>query len=147
MRLTITCDPRRRGLRVHVERALDYPPGHLPGLLVAAVAEALAPRVADTDTAQPPADVEFPELKPAPRTTPADDLAPGAGPAPEFVEARLRRRVLRALDEGATVEQAAREFGLNPTQIDRWDDDAALDAHTDLLGAGPGGHLPARVAS
>ena len=60
---------------------------------------------------------------------------------------RLRRRVLRALDEGATVEQAAREFGIDPAQIDRWDDDAALDAHTDLLGAGPGGHRPARVAS
>ena len=60
---------------------------------------------------------------------------------------RLRRRVLRALDEGATVEQAAREFGIDPAQIDRWDDDAALDARTDLLGAGPGGHLPARVAS
>jgi len=55
--------------------------------------------------------------------------------------------VLRALDEGATVEAAAREFGLDPAQIDRWDDDPAIDARTDLLGAGPGGHLPARVAS
>ncbi len=60
---------------------------------------------------------------------------------------RLRRRVLRALDNGATVAQAAREFGIDPTQIDRWDDDAAIDARTDLLGAGPGGHHPQRVAS
>ena len=84
---------------------------------------------------------------PASRTTPADDLAPGVGPSPESVETWLRWRVLRALDEGATVEAAAREFGLDPAQIDRWDDDPAIDARTDLLGAGPGGHLPARVAS
>jgi len=139
MRLTITCDPRRRELRVQVERALDYPPGHVPALLAGAVVEALA---------QPPAvdEVEGAGLVPTPRT-PTQDQAPEAGPSPESVEVRLRWRVLRALDEGATVEQAAREFGLDPAQVDRWDDDAALDAHTDLLGAGPGGHLPARVAS
>ena len=138
MRLTISCDPRRRGLRVRVERALDYPAGHLPGLLAAAVTEALA---------QPPADVEAPGLVPASRTTPAGDLGPGAGPSPESVETRLRWRVLRALDEGTTVAEAARRFGIDPAQIDRWDDDPAIDAHTDLLGAGPGGHHPARVAS
>jgi len=139
MRLTITCDPRRRALRVQVERALDYPPGHVPALLAGAVVEALA---------QPPAvdEVELAEWVPTPRT-PTQDQAPDAGPSPESVETRLRWRVLRALDEGATVEQAAREFGLDPAQVDRWDDDAALDAHTDLLGAGPGGHHPARVAS
>jgi len=136
MRLTITLDMRRRGLRVQVERALDYPPGHVPALLAGAVVEALA---------QPPADVEAPELVPAPRTA-LDDQASVVGD--EHREANEARwRVLRALDEGATVEQAAREFGIDPTQIDRWDDDAALDAHTDLLGAGPGGHRPARVAS
>ncbi len=136
MRLTITCDPLRRALRVHVKQALDYPPGHVPGLLAAAVTEALA---------QPPADVEAPELVPAPRTA-LDDQASVVGD--EHREANEARwRVLRALDEGATVEQAAREFGIDPAQIDRWDDDAALDAHTDLLGAGPGGHHPARVAS
>ncbi len=139
MRLTITCDPRRRGLHVHVEWALDYPPGHVPALLAGAVVEALA---------QPPAvdEVELVGLVPTPRT-PTQDQAPEAGPSPESVEVRLRWRVLRALDEGATVEQAAREFGLDPAQIDRWDDDPALDARIDLLGAGPGGHRPARVAS
>ena len=139
MRLTITCDPRRRGLRVHVKQALDYPPGHVPALLAGAVVEALA---------QPPAvdEVELAGLVPTPRT-PTQDQAPEAGPSPESVEVRLRWRVLRALDEGATVEQAAREFGLDPAQVDRWDDDPAIDARTDLLGAGPGGHLPARVAS
>ena len=139
MRLTITCDPRRRGLHVHVEWALDYPPGHVPALLAGAVVEALA---------QPPAvdEVEGAGLVPTPRT-PTQDQAPGAGPSPESVEVRLRRRVLRALDEGATGEQAAREFGLNPAQIDQWDDDAAIDARTDLLGAGPGGQRPQRVAS
>jgi len=139
MRLTITCDPRRRGLRVHVERALDYPPGHLPGLLAAAVTEALA---------QPPADVEAPELVPTPRAAPEDQPVLAAPGSEAYAgEGRLRWRVLRALDEGATVEQAAREFGLDPAQVDRWDDDPALDARTDLLGAGPGGHRPARVAS
>jgi len=139
MRLTLTCDPRRRALRIYVERALDYPPGHVPGLLAAVVTEALA---------HPPAtvEVEGAGLVPTPRT-PTEDQAPEAGPSPESVELRLRWRVLRALDEGATVEAAAREFGLDPAQIDRWDDDPAIDAHTDLLGSGPGGHLPPRVAS
>jgi len=140
MRLTITCDPHRRGLRVHVDRALDYPAGHVPGLLAAAVAEVLA---------QPPAadEVELAGLVPAPRTTPTEDQAPEAGPSPESVEVRLRRRVLRALDGGATVAEAARKFGIDPAQIDRWDDDAVIDARTDLLGAGPGGQRPQRVAS
>jgi len=140
MRLTITCDPRRRALRVHVKQALDYPPGHVPGLLAAAVTEALT---------QPPTSdaAELAELVPAPRAA-LDDQAPAVGDEHrEADDPRFRRRVLRALDEGATVEQAAREFGLDPAQIDRWDDDPAIDAHTDLLGAGPGGHRPARVAS
>ena len=137
MRLTITLDPRRRGLRVHVEWALDYPPGHLPGLLAAATAEVLA---------QPPVafEVELPGLVPAPRTA-RDGQPRSAGLAPELVEARLRRRVLRALDEGATVEQAAREFGLDPAQVDRWDDDPAIDARTDLLADAAG--WPARAGS
>ena len=98
--------------------------------------------------AQPPAAdaAELAELVPTPRT-PTQDQAPETGPSPESAETRLRHRVLRALDNGATVEQAAREFGLDPAQIDRWDDDPALDAHTDLLGAGTGGHRAARVAS
>ena len=65
--------------------------------------------------------------------------------APELVEARLRWRVLRALDGGATVEQAAHRFGLDPAQVDQWDDDPAIGARTDLL-AGTAG-WPARVAS
>jgi len=140
MRLTISCDPLRRGLRVHVERALDYPPGHVPALLAGAVVEALA---------QPPAvdEVELAGLVPAPRTA-LEDQAPAVGDGHcEADDPRLRRRVLCALDEGATVEAAAREFGLDPSQIDQWDDDAVIDARTDLLGAGPGGHLPQRVAS
>ena len=138
MRLTITCDRHRRGLRVHVKQALDYPAGHVPGLLAAAVTEVLA---------QPPADVEAPELVPAPRTALDGQASVVGDERREANEVRLRRRVLRALDEGATVEQAAREFGIDPAQIDQWDDDAALDARTDLLGTGPGGHLPQRVAS
>ena len=137
MRLTISCDPRRRELRVRVERALDYPAGHVPALLAGAVVEALA---------QPPAtvEVELPGLVPAPRTA-RDGQPRSAGLAPELVEARLRRRVLRALDGGATVAEAAREFGLDPAQVDRWDDDPAIDARTDLL-AGTAG-WPAQVAS
>jgi len=123
---------------VHVERALDYPPGHVPALLAAAVTEALA---------QPPVGVEAPELVPAPRTALDDQASVVGDERCEANEVRLRWRVLRALDEGATVEAAAREFGLDPAQIDRWDDDPALDAHTDLLGAGPGGHRPQWVAS
>ena len=138
MRLTITCDRHRRGLRVHVKQALDYPAGHVPGLLAAAVTEVLA---------QPPADVEAPELVPAPRTALDGQASVVGDERREANEVRLRRRVLRALDEGATVEQVAREFGIDPAQIDQWDDDAAMDAHTDLLGAGPGGHHPARVVS
>ena len=57
----------------------------------------------------------------------------------------MRRRVLRALDEGATVEQAAREFGLDPAQVDRWDDDPAIDARTDLLADAAG--WPSRAGS
>ena len=126
MRLTITCDPRRRGLRVHVERALDYPPGHVPGLLAAATADALTqpPPTAD--------EVELPGLVPTPRTA-RDGQPRSAGLAPELVEARLRRRVLRALNDGATVAEAAHRFGLAPAQVDRWDDDPAIDARTDLL--------------
>jgi len=124
MRLTITLDMRRRGLRVQVERALDYPPGHVPGLLAAAVTDAIT---------QPPAGVEAPELLPTPPTA-LDDQAPAVGDAHrEANDPRVRRRVLRALDDGATVADAAREFGLAPAQIDRWDDDPAIDAHTDLL--------------
>ena len=141
MRLTITCDPRRRGLRVHVEWALDYPPGHVPGLLAAATADALTqpPPTAD--------EVALPGLARAPRT-PRDDQEPAVGDAHrEADDPRVRHRVLRALNDGATVAEAARRFGIDPAQIDRWDDDPAIDAHTDLLGAGPGGHHPARVAS
>ena len=128
MRLTITCDPRRRGLRVHVERALDYPAGHLPALLAAAAAvtEALA---------QPPAadEAELAEWVPTPRTA-LDDQEPAIGDAHrEADNPRLRRAVLRALDDGHTVEQAAREFGVDPAQVDQWDDDPAIDARTDLL--------------
>ncbi len=138
MRLTISRDPRRRGLRIYVERALDYPPGHLPGLLAAAVTEALT---------QPPTadEVELAEWVPAPRAA-LDDQEPAIGDAHrEADNPRLRRAVLRALDDGHTVEQAAREFGVDPAQVDQWDDDPAIDARTDLL-AGTAG-WPAQVAS
>ena len=130
MRLTISCDPRRRALRVHVDRALDYPPGHVPGLLAAAVAGAVVEALA-----QPPAadEVELAEWVPAPRTA-LDDQEPAVGDEHrEADDPRLRRQVLRALDNSATVEQAARMFGLDPAQVDQWDDDPAIDAHTDLL--------------
>ncbi len=135
MRLTITLDERGRALRVHVERALDYPPEHLPGLLAAVVAETLTP---------PPTEVGLPELVPAPRTA-SDDEAPPVAAGPESGAVRLRRGVLRALDDGATVEQAARRFGIDPAQVDQWDDDAAIDAHTDQL-AGTAGWYPRREA-
>jgi len=142
MRLTITCDPRRRGLRVHVEQALGYPPGPVPGLLAAAVTGAVVEALAQPPTAD---EVALPGLAPAPRT-PRDDQEPAVGDAHrEANEARLRWQVLRALNDGATVAEAAREFGLDPTQVDRWDDDPAIDARTDLL-AGTAG-WPAQVAS
>jgi len=127
MRLTLTRDPGRRVLRVHVDQALDYPPGHVPGLVAAAVEQALA----RLSTA---AEGELGQLVPAPRLAPDDEAPPGgAAPDVQLVEARLRRRVLRALNDGATVEDAARRFGIDPTQIDQWDDDAAIDTRTDLL--------------
>jgi len=124
MRLTVALDERDQGMRVLVERALDYPPGHIPGFVAAAVAAALAP----------PADaaVEDGQLVPAPRRAPHDE-ALRAVSDPELGETRLRRRVLRALDEGATVAEAARRFGIEAAVIDRWDDDAASDARIDLL--------------
>lgn len=124
MRLTLALGHRRRALRVHIDRALDYPPGHVPALLAAAVATALTP--------PPAAEVELPDLVPAPRPAPHDEEL-AAAPDTELGAARLRRRVLRALDDGATVEQAAREFGIDPARLNWWDDDAALDARTDLL--------------
>jgi len=135
MRLTISRDPRRRGLRIYVERALDYPPGHLPGLLAAAVTEALT---------QPPTadEVELAEWVPAPRAA-LDDQEPAIGDAHrEADNPRLRRAVLRALDDGHTVEQAAREFGVDPAQVDQWDD-PAIDARTDLLAGTAGWPAPA----
>ena len=85
MRLTITCDPRRRGLRMHVEQALDYPPGHVPGLLAAAVTEAITP---------PPAadEVELAGLVPTPRT-PTQDQAPDAPFVQSGLQAGDRRGV------------------------------------------------------
>jgi len=136
MRLTISRDPRRRGLRIYVERALDYPPGHLPGLLAAAVTEALT---------QPPTadEVELAEWVPAPRAA-LDDQEPAIGDAHrEADNPRLRRAVLRALDDGHTVEQAAREFGVDPAQVDQWDDDPAIGARTDLLAGTAGWPAPA----
>jgi len=49
----------------------------------------------------------------------------------------IRERVLRALDDGATQAAAATRFGVDPALIHRWDDDAALDAHLDLLADAP----------
>ena len=130
MRLTITCDPRRRGLRVHVEQALDYPPGPVPGLLAAAVTGAVVEALAQPPTAD---EVALPGLAPAPRT-PRDDQEPAVGDAHrEADDPRVRHRVLRALNDGATVAEAAHRFGLDPTQVDQWDDDPAIDARTDLL--------------
>ena len=142
MRLTITCDPRQRGLRVRVEQALDYPPGHVPGLLAAAAAVVVTEALAQPPTADA---AELAEWVPAQRTA-LDDQAPAVSDEHrEADDPRLRRVVLRALDDGATVAEAAREFGLAPAQVDRWDDDPAIDARTDLL-AGTAG-WPAQVAS
>jgi len=136
MRLTVTVNPRTRAVRLQVDRALDYPPVHVTGLLAAAAAQALAHQVADD--APGPATGEVSHPVPAPRAAADDVAAPRGTGAAVGDEARLRRRVLRALDDGATVEQAAARFGINPAVIDRWDDDPAADAHTDLLADGFG---------
>jgi len=138
MRLTLSHDPRRRELGIHVERALDYPPGHVPGLVAAAITEALTQLVAAGEA-------EPGQLVPAPRPAPDQNLLPAA-PGPELGDARRRRRVLRALDEGATVEQAAARFGIDPAQVDRWDDDAAIDTRTDLLADTFGGSARREVS-
>lgn len=153
MRLTLTLDPRRQGaLRVRVERALDYPAGHVPGLLASAVTTALAqragePEIGAEDVALVPAPRLAADDGPAPRPGPDDAVPPAATqPQPEVGEARLRWRVLRALDDGATVEEAAARF-VDPAQVDRWDDDAATDAHTDQLADTSGWASARREAS
>jgi len=145
MRLTLTRDPRRGTLRITAKRAADYPPGHLPRALAAAVQRAVhqldnpptadqvpAPRAAADDTPGPvPPDPREPE--PEPDRDGRD-------------EAVIRRRVLRMLDRGATERQVADRFGVDLAQVACWDDDAARDAHTDLIADGDGWH-PGLVAS
>jgi len=128
MRLTVTLDDARGSLIVRVERALDYPPERVPGPLAAAVPGPLAAAVAEALTHHVPDGV----MVPAPRPVAGESPPESSGTD----EARVRQGVLRALDDGSTVEDAAFRFGIDPELIHRWDDDAAVDAYTDLL-AGP----------
>ncbi len=136
MRLTITvCPHRGTVLRITVDQAGDYPPDHVAYQVAAAAeraAEDLTRRRENIDRI--PAPRRAPDHQPA---TTAEDK-PGDGcSAPREI---TRRRVLRLLDHGATVAEAAQRFGVDPALIDRWDDDAALDGHIDLLADGPGCH-------
>jgi hypothetical protein len=135
MRLTVTLDEARGSLTVRVEHALAYPPEHVRQLLTAAVSGALAQPVDSDEVDQ---HVDGAALVPAPRPAVGDESVCPGRTASELAEVRLRWRVLRALEDGATVEQAAERFGVDPAQVDRWDDDVALDAHTDLLVEGFG---------
>lgn len=141
MRLTVTVDEARGRVRVEVDRALDYRPGQVCRALAAAAQRVagqlgdyqpvpVAPLlVAGADEPAQPEDRHDPPL-PAPWR-----VEPGTDRRLEVT----RGRVLRALDRGATVAEAAARFGVDPALIDRWDDDAAADGHTDLLAAGAGG--------
>ncbi len=142
MRLILTLDSRRGALRITADRGADYPPGHLPQALAAAVQRAVHQLDDDPSSA---------ERLPAPRAA-ADDTPGPVTPDPGEPdlgvrgEVLTRRRVLRMLDRGATEGQAADRFGVDPAQVARWDDDAARDAHTDLIADGHGWR-PGRVAS
>ncbi len=135
MRLTITVCPRRGTvLRIAVDHAGDYPPEHLRRVLAAAAARVVE-GLSWWENIDP---VPVPRCAPdhQPAATAGDQ--PGDGwSAPREV---TRRRVLRLLDHGATVQQAAERLGVDPEVIDRWDDDAALDGQVDLLADGPGCH-------
>lgn len=117
MKLTVILDPRARTLRVEARRALDYPAERVTRLIAATVDQAL------TDTTP-----MCPAL-PAQRSTPVEATSGTERQGDEVT----RRRVLRALDRGAAVAEAAARFAVTPEQIDRWDDDAALDVQTDQI--------------
>ncbi len=136
MRLTITVCPRRRTvLRIAVDHAVHYPPEYLRRVLVAAADRAVADLNPPRESTDPvPAPRRAPDDQPA---ATAEDQPGGGWPAPREA---TRGRVLRILDQGHTVGAAADCFGVDPALIDRWDDDAATDAHTDLLTDGPGHH-------
>lgn len=140
MRLTITVDEARGRVRVAADRARDYRPRQVRWAVAAAVQ-----RVADQLHYQPPTVTSPADEPDGPRPHGHGHGQPATGPPGEAdsdegglrVEV-TRGRVLRALDRGATVAEAAEWFGLDPQLIDRWDDDAAADARTDLIAAGPG---------
>lgn len=90
-------------------RSPTHPPGHVTQLLGQLTDQALTAHAAEPDD-RPGRDDEHLDLTD-----------------------RIQRGVLRMLDEGATQQQAAERFGLDPRQIRQWDDDACLDAHTDQL--------------
>ncbi len=140
MRLTITLGPARGGtMTVRVEHALAYSAPDVARRIADAVGRELGRDQDDPQAGaeEPPAGledqhtgIEVPEPGAAGR--------PSAGPGPrETGDARVRAarwRALRLLDrDGLTVEQAAARVGVGADVVARWDDDAATDAHTDLL--------------
>jgi len=160
MRLTLTLDPRRGTLLIIADGVADYPPGHFAQALVAAVQRAVHQLDNSLSAEQLPAAGDqrvggSKLLKPKPTELAVAPADPGHGPDAVAHhdncdldgrdEAVTRRRMLRMLDDGTTERQAADRFGVDPAQVARWDDDAARDAHTDLLTDGHG--WPGRVAS
>ena len=151
MRLTLSLDPRRGVLRVAAEHALGYRVTHVAQVVATAAGRAVDQllRAAEADRAldQLLGEVStgaIPAQRPDPdRPLPthshhaADWESPG-----ECDEEVTRRRVLRLLELGHTVVEAAEHLGVDPELINRWDDDAATDAHTDLLAAGLTGLAP-----
>jgi hypothetical protein len=130
VRLTVTVDEARGSLRVDAEHALRYPPGQVCHAVAAAARRALAHPAA---CQRGRIETRPPDQACDPATAAHQDLASARGrPRAELV----RGRVLRMLDRGATVAEAADRFDLDPEQIDRWDD-AATDGRTDLIAAGP----------
>ena len=77
-----------------------------------------------------------------PLPTHSQDTAGAHLPHGECEVSVTRRRVLRLLELGHTFSEVAEHLGVDPELINRWDDDAATDAHTDLLAAGLTGLAP-----
>jgi len=134
MKLPVTLDARRGRLRVDAERALDYPARHVAQLVAAATSHAIAAGISQP---RPPRSDHAGQTDSPVRQRPAELPAAVDHGRRRASSSRddefTRRRVLRMLDDGAPVHEAAERFGVDPAQIDQRYDDAALDARTDVL--------------
>jgi len=161
VRLTLTLDPRRGVLRVETEHALGYQATHLAQVVATAAGRAVDQllRAAEADRALDqllgevstgPMPVQRPDPD-RPLPTHSHHAADRESPGECDEQVVTRRRVLRLLERGHTVAEAAERLGVDPELIDRWDDDAATDGHMATrrqlrtMGLRPGGQGPVAV--